>query len=123
MVSQLARWQNPGDVTNVARAYQGGVIDGFDQQFGTFGTTQFMSDASYVRLKQITLSYNLPSSIISKMKLNKVSVFVQGLNLWTYTKFDGIDPEVVSNNNGTGVSSFGVYPVAKQFMGGISIGL
>ncbi|MEQ1586516.1 MAG: TonB-dependent receptor [Cyclobacteriaceae bacterium] len=123
LVSQLARWQNPGDVTNVARAYQGGVIDGFDQQFSTFGTTQFMSDASYVRLKQITLSYNLPSSIISKMKLNKVSVFVQGLNLWTYTKFDGIDPEVVSNNNGTGVSSFGVYPVAKQFMGGISIGL
>lgn len=123
LVSQLARWQNPGDVTNVARAYQGGVIDGFDQQFGTFGTTQFMSDASYVRLKQVTLSYNLPSSIISKMKLNKVSVFVQGLNLWTYTKFDGIDPEVVSNNNGTGVSSFGVYPVAKQFMGGISIGL
>lgn len=123
LVSQLGRWQNPGDITNVARPYQGGVIDGFDQQFGTFGTTQFMSDAGYWRLKQVTLSYNLPSNIVSKMKLSKVNVFVQGLNLWTYTKFQGIDPEVVSNNNGTGVSSFGVYPVAKQFMGGISIGL
>jgi len=123
LVSQLGRWQNPGDITNVARPFQGGTIDGFDQQFGTFGTTQFMSDASYVRLKQVTLSYNLPNSIISKLKLTKVNVFVQGLNLWTYTKFQGIDPEVVSNNNGTGVSSFGVFPVARQFMGGISIGL
>ena len=123
LVSQLERWQQPGDITNVARSFQGGVINGFDQQFGTFGTTQFMSDASYVRLKQVTLSYNLPSSILSKMKLNKVNVFIQGLNLWTYTKFQGIDPEVVSNNNGTGISSFGAYPVGQQFMGGISIGL
>lgn len=123
LVSQLDRWQNPGDITNVGRPFQGGVIDGFDQQFSTFFTTRFMSDAGYWRLKQVTLSYNLPANIVSKMKLSKVNVFVQGLNLWTYTKFDGIDPEVVSNNNGTGISSFGVYPVARQFMGGISIGL
>lgn len=123
LISQLERWQNPGDITNVGRPYQGGVIDGFAQNFGTFGSTQFMSDAGYWRLKQVTLSYNLPANIVSKMKLSKVNVFVQGLNLWTYTKFDGIDPEVVSNNNGTNVSSFGVYPVARQFMGGISIGL
>jgi len=123
LVSQLERWQKPGDITNVVRPFQGGVIDGLDQQFSTFGTTQFMSDASYVRLKQVTLSYNLPANLVSKMNLSKVSVFVQGLNLWTYTKFQGIDPEVVSNNNGTGVSSFGAYPVARQFMGGISIGL
>lgn len=123
LISQLDRWQNPGDITNVGRPYQGGVIDGFAQNFGTFGSTQFMSDAGYWRLKQVTLSYNLPANIVSKMKLSKVNVFVQGLNLWTYTKYEGIDPEVVSNNNGTGVSSFGVYPVAKQFMGGISIGL
>jgi TonB-dependent starch-binding outer membrane protein SusC len=121
--SQLGRWQNPGDITNVARPYQGGVIDGFDQQFGTFGTTQFQSDASYIRLKQVTLSYTIPNSIISKLKLTKVNVFVQALNLWTYTKYQGIDPEVVTSNNSTGVSSFGAYPVAKQFMGGISIGL
>ncbi len=66
LVSQLSRWQKPGDITNVHRAYQGGSIDGADQVFGTFGTTQFMSDASYIRLKQVTLAYSLPSSIISK---------------------------------------------------------
>lgn len=122
LVSQLNRWQNPGDITNVPRSFQGGIIDGFDQQQSNFGSTQFMSDASYVRLKQVTLSYDLPSKIVSKAKMAKASVFVQGMNLWTYTKFDGIDPEVVSNNNGTGVSSFGVYPVGRQFMAGVTIG-
>lgn len=129
LVSQLDRWQKPGDVTNVARSFQGGVIDGFDQQFGTFGTTQFLSDASYIRLKQVTLSYSLPSKLASKLKMAKCNVFFQGLNLWTYTKFAGIDPEVIVNNatsNGTGTgtaSTFGAYPVGKQFSAGITIGL
>lgn len=122
LVSQLDRWQNPGDITNVPRSFQGGSIDGFDQVFGTFGTTQFMSDASYLRLKQVTLSYNLPTSIISKVKLTKANVFVQGMNLWTYTKFAGIDPEVVTNSQATGVSGFGSYPVGKQFTAGVSLG-
>jgi TonB-linked SusC/RagA family outer membrane protein len=123
LVSQLNRWQNPGDITNVPRAYQGGIIDGFDQLQGNFGSTQFLSDAGYVRLKQVTLSYNLPVSVVSKIGLNKLNVFVQGLNLWTYTKFDGIDPEVISNNNSTAVSAYGVFPLGKQFMAGLTIGL
>jgi hypothetical protein len=59
----------------------------------------------------------------------KCNVFFQGLNLWTYTKFAGIDPEVIVNNatsNGTGTgtaSTFGAYPVGKQFSAGITIGL
>jgi hypothetical protein len=122
LVSQLNRWQQPGDITNVPRAFQGGTIDGQDQVFGTFGTTQFMSDASYLRLKQVTLSYNLPSSLVSRLKLSKVNVFVQGLNLWTLTNYAGIDPEVVTNNQSTGVSGFGVYPVGRQFMAGLTVG-
>jgi len=123
LVSQLNRWRNPGDITNVPRPYAGGTIDGFNQQFSTFGTTQFMSDASYIRLKQVTLSYSLPSKVISRLKLNKCNVFFQGLNLWTYTRFAGIDPEVVVNNSATGVSTFGAYPVGKQFSVGLTIGL
>jgi hypothetical protein len=106
----------------VARPFQGGVIDGFDQQFGTFGTTQFMSDASYVRLKQVTLSYNVPTKAVNRIGMKKATIFAQALNLWTYTKFVGIDPEVVSNNNSTAVSSFGAFPVGKQFMAGLTVG-
>lgn len=123
LVNQLNRWQKPGDITNVARSYNGGVIDGFDQQFSSFGTTQFLSDASYVRLKQVTLSYSLPSKIISRLKMTKCNVFFQGLNLWTYSRFNGIDPEVIANNAQTGASTFGVYPVGKQYSVGLTIGL
>ena len=123
LVSQLDRWQNPGDVTNVPRSFQGGSIDGQDQLFGNFGTTRFMSDASYVRLKQITLSYDVPTSILSKIKMRKASIFVQGLNLVTWTKFDGLDPEVIGNNNSTGVSSYGTFPNGKQYSAGLTIGL
>lgn len=123
LVSQLNRWQNPGDITNVPRSYQGGIIDGFAQNQGNFGSTQFLSDASYIRLKQITLSYSIPTSLVSKLGLTKLNVFAQAMNMWTYTKFAGIDPEVTSNNNGTSVSAYGVYPVGKQFMGGVTIGL
>jgi TonB-linked SusC/RagA family outer membrane protein len=122
LVSQLNRWQQPGDITNVPRSFQGGSIDGQDQQFGTFGSTQFMSDASYLRLKQVTLSYNLPMSIVSKTRLNKINVFVQALNLWTLTNYAGIDPEVVTNNQSTGVSGVGVYPVGRQIMAGLTVG-
>lgn len=119
----LGRWQQPGDVTNLGRQFQGGVIDGFDQQFGTFSTTQYMSDASYIRLKQVTLSYSIPQKLVSKLKLNKCNVFIQGLNLITWTKYQGIDPEVVVNNSATGVSTFGAFPVARQYSAGITIGL
>lgn len=124
LTSQLDAWKQPGDITNVARSFQGGVIDGFDQQFGALGgTTQFLSDASFVRLKQVTLSYSLPTKLISKAKLTKCNIFFQGLNLWTYTKFAGIDPEVIANNAGTNTSTFGAYPVGRQFSAGITIGL
>jgi hypothetical protein len=53
--------------------------------------------------------------------MSNVSVYVTAVNLLTVTKFDGIDPEVVANNNDQGGSSFGVFPVGKQYNGGISI--
>lgn len=121
--SQLNYWSAPGDVTNVPMPRQGGTIDGNQQQFSNFGSTQFMSDASYIRLKQVTLAYDIPSSILNKAKIAKANVFVQGINLWTYSKFLGMDPEVVNNNNANGASSFGVFPVSQQFTAGITIGL
>lgn len=119
--SQMDRWQQPGDITNVHRPFEGNAIDGHDQYFGAFGTTQFLSDASYIRLKQVTLAYSLPSDLIKRIGMSRVKVFVQGLNLATWTKYDGIDPEVVSNNNNTGVSTYGAYPVGRQYSAGINL--
>jgi TonB-linked SusC/RagA family outer membrane protein len=121
LVSQLNRWQEPGDITSVPRAVASSY-DGLDQIFGNFGSTRYMSDASYVRLKQVTLGYELPHSILSKIKLRRASVFVQGLNLVTWTDFDGLDPEVVGNNNATATSAYGTFPNGKQYSAGLTIG-
>jgi TonB-linked SusC/RagA family outer membrane protein len=122
-VGILERWQKPGDVTNVPQVTPNGTINGIDQSFGFIGTDRFMSDASYLRLKTLTLSYDLPSALMKTLRMRSGRVFVQGVNLLTWTGYNGIDPEVVANNNANGASSFGAYPLGRQFSAGINIGL
>jgi TonB-dependent starch-binding outer membrane protein SusC len=111
-------WRAPGQVTNVPKPIEGGVIDGNPQ---VVGSSQYISDGSYVRLKQITLSYDLPTALLSKIKLKKASVFIQGMNLWTYSTYYGIDPEVASNPT-IASGAIGNYVVPRQYSAGISLG-
>lgn len=116
-VNQLDYWKAPGDVKFVGRPYEGGQAPG-TSAINTF-STRILSDGGYVRLKQVTLSYNLPSAAASKIGMSGASLFVQGLNLATFTKFNGIDPEAssIDVNN----STFGAYPNAKQISAGINL--
>lgn len=111
-------WRTPGQITNVARPIEGGVIDGNTQQLAS---TQYVSDGSYVRLKQVTLAYEIPTSILMKLKISTASVFVQGTNLFTHTKYFGIDPEVASNPTITN-GSIGNYVIPRQLSAGITLG-
>lgn len=122
LVTQLNRWQQPGDVTNVPIAYEGGQVDGFDLTGPGVISGRYISDGSYVRLKQVTLAYDLPNAVVSRMGMNSVNVFLQALNLATITNFDGIDPEVISRQNSVGGSATGAFPVGRQFTLGINIG-
>jgi TonB-dependent starch-binding outer membrane protein SusC len=86
-LDQLKRWQKKGDITNVPQArYVGGN--------GTAESSRYLEDASYTRLKTITLGYNLPKSITDKLKLSKLRVYATANNLLTFTKYTGWDPEV-----------------------------
>ncbi len=113
-VNQLDYWKKPGDVVTVGRPYEGGQAPG-TSNINTF-STRILSDGGYVRLKQVTLSYNLPSVASSKIGMSGASLFVQGLNLATFTKFNGIDPEASSIGN-----TFGAYPNARQISAGINL--
>ena len=87
-VALLDRWQNPGDMVSVQRAFSGlaptGGLDGFQKE-----SNAAVSDASFIRLRNIYLNYNVPSL---KDGLD-VNVYVQGQNLWTITGYNGPDPE------------------------------
>ncbi len=78
-------------------------------------STYFLRDASYLRLKNIMLSYSLPTSLINRAKLQDVTVFVSGENLLTFTKHKDQDPE-----SGTG-TVFASWPQAQIFNFGINV--
>ena len=95
----------PGDVTSVPAANCARQLD-----------TQFLEDASYVRLKFLQLSYTLPQKWMQATHFIKgVKVFFTGRNLLTFTKYKGYDPEVNS------MRTVGDYPNTRQYSFGAQI--
>ena len=79
-------------------------------------STRFLQNNSYMRLKNLTLSYNLPKPWVSKLALSSVQVYVQGDNLFTIHKNQGLDPE----QGITGITYYR-YPAMRTISGGINI--
>jgi TonB-linked SusC/RagA family outer membrane protein len=82
---------------------------------------RFVEDGSFVRIKNITLSYNLPKKVSEKLLLTSVKFRLIGENLFTFTKYTGYDPEVT---NGTTISpgtDTGIYPASKTISGGLIV--
>jgi len=103
-VDALNAWTPNNKYTNVPRY----VTNNSDN--GNQMSTRFLEDASYVRLKNISITYNLPESICNRFKLTNLKVFVSGENLWTLTDYKGFDPEGAlngtTNNNIPGVKTY-----------------
>jgi TonB-linked SusC/RagA family outer membrane protein len=74
----------------------------------------FYENSSFARLKDVSLAYQFPSSILNRLKISSLKVYVTGRNLATFTKYTGLDPEL-SNQNGV--------PLQKEIIGGITLGL
>lgn len=86
-------------------------------------TSRWVEDGSYVRLKNITLAYNIPSKVTSKIGISKSKIYFSGTNLLTLTKYKGYDPEVSSFNDqdGSGGIDFGSYPAARIYTFGVEV--
>jgi hypothetical protein len=93
------------------------------------GSDRFLEDGSYVRLKTLTLGYSLPKSVVSKIKLSGLRIYVTAQNLLTFTNYQGYDPEVGSSPVGDsdgkinlvrGIDN-GYYPQARSILTGIQI--
>jgi TonB-dependent starch-binding outer membrane protein SusC len=93
---------------------------------GAQASTRFIYDGSFVRLRTATLAYSFPKAMVSEIGLNSLRVFVNGLNLLTFTNYKGWDPEVNSDdfvgNIGQGID-FYTAPQARTITFGINIGL
>jgi len=110
--SQLDRWQKPGDIAkHPQRIWTGN--NGSDIR-----STRFLFDNNYLRLKDITLSYDLPTSLLSKVGISNMKTYVQGRNLLTFASQDIVDPE---HGGANGYAYFEMPPV-KTISFGIEIG-
>lgn len=119
-VNQLAtvlnRWEKAGDITTMPKSDPGNLNHNSDV------SSRFIEDGSYLRLKSATLGYDFPKSICSKLKAQKLYVYVTGENLLTITKYSGFDPEVSAY--GVGVApgiDFGSYPQSRSFLFGLKL--
>ncbi len=87
---QLERWQNPGDITDVPKYIYN------NSNLSYSASSRYLYDGSFIRLRNIVVRYELPKNILKTLKLNTMSVYARGTNLWTKT-FDKnlyFDPEV-----------------------------
>jgi len=107
-------WQQPGDVAN--HPLPQNAVNSYDP------STRFIEDGSYVKIRNITLSYGLPSSVVTKLKLTGLTISLGADNLYTFTNFWGQDPEVSINpaNGLPGYAEF-KYPNNRQYVCTINV--
>ena len=99
------RWKEPGDITDIPRY---GITPQMD--------SRFLEDASFMRLKNLMLSYSLPTALLKRSKFfSSARIYLQAQNLFTLTPFSGIDPESSSNVYKA------QYPMARQYSVGIDL--
>ncbi|MBR4300278.1 MAG: TonB-dependent receptor [Bacteroidales bacterium] len=101
----LNRWKQPGDITDIPRH---GEYTEFD--------SRLLEDASFLRLKNLMLSYSLPSGFLKKSGfIRGLRFYAQGQNLLTFTNFSGLDPEGVTNVYAA------QYPMSRQYTFGLDL--
>ncbi|NNK40144.1 MAG: SusC/RagA family TonB-linked outer membrane protein, partial [Winogradskyella sp.] len=115
---QLQRWQQIGDITSVpqVRLFGGN---------GTQTSTRYLQKADFVRLRNLSVGYTLPADVTQKFFVNKLRIYFTGVNLLTFTNYEGWDPEATadfnSNNSLRAGIDFYSAPPSKTYTLGINI--
>ena len=113
----LNRWTPSNTNTNIPKAVK-------DDVNNSLTSSRFVENASYLRLKTATLSYNFGATALGRLKMSKLTLFATGYNILTFTKYKGLDPEVnqySSNGPQMGVD-YGTYPQSRSFLFGVNVG-
>lgn len=109
--SALNYWTTPGQTGVNPKPVAGNSSNSND-----FTTDRWLQDGSYLKIKDITLSYSLPQKAIDKIRLKGLRFYISGQNLYTFSDVDAFDPEM--GVTGTVTS---IYPYTKSFVGGIEV--
>ena len=110
----LERWTGEGTSNRIPRFSFSGTTSNW------LSSDLYVKDGSYLRLKNVTLGYTLPERWTTKIFVSKVRFYVSAANLFTFTKYDGFDPEISSGGTSLGLDR-GVYPQARTFYFGANL--
>ena len=113
LASTLDSWTPENTNTSVPRA----VLQ--DPNGNTRESDRFLESGDFIRLRQIQIGYSLPKSLLAKMKSENLRIYISGENLFTWTKYKGIDPEFApSGVLNTGVDRY-IFPFTRSYVLGI----
>ncbi len=93
-VDVLNRWQKPGDQTSIQRYTSGNL-----RVSPALSSDAQFTDASFIRLKNVSLSWELPEKWRQKTKLRNCQIYIHGQNLLTFTRYKGLDPETANTTS------------------------
>ena len=111
----LNAWTDSNHSTSMPRAVLG------DPNRNSRESTRFLENGNFIRCRQLQLGYNLPTSLLKKIQIEKLRIYVSGENLFTITDYSGIDPEFSrSSVLNTGVDNL-TYPFTKSYVVGLQL--
>jgi hypothetical protein len=111
--SYTNRWTPQNPTSNIPRAY-GGVTNMY--------TSRVIEDASYLRLKTVSLGYTFSQRLLTGVGIKSLRVYASAQNLYTWTGYSGIDPEVSTRNSAlTPGFDYSPYPRQRTFITGLNL--
>lgn len=108
----MDRWQKAGDRTNIQQFSQA-FGDAFFAHFYGTQSDNAIGDASFIRLKNVFLSYQFPAALTERVHIKRLRIYLQGQNLLTFTRYQGLDPETQSS----------ALPPLRMLTGGLQVTL
>lgn len=110
--TSLDYWKKPGDITETPKPTVGN-----SSESNAFENTRWLEKGDYFRLKEITLAYDLPSSVMNRLNfMDRIRVYASGYNVYTFHSQNAFDPE-----RGIDGHAYGIYPTAKNFVCGVEL--
>ena len=111
--SVLRRWRTPGQITDIPK---GGELDNLK------ASTRWVEDGSYLKIKNITLSYNITHPALKKANISRIQPYITLDNMITFTKYSGYDPEMSQYTSATSMGvDWGTYPCVKTVLFGVNV--
>ena len=118
----LNYWRGEGTSNTIPRPMLSGAHTGYDVDYNILTSSRFLEDASFFKIKTITLGYNFPQKWMDRAKIGGIKIYLSVDNAFTFTKYSGYDPEVSMNAGpahkqyGT---DFGYQPTMRSFLAGV----